>query len=530
MFGKRSNGNLHGVVLTKPEVVTAILDLVDYVPVKDLRNITVIEPAAGAGVFVLEILRRLHQSSVYFGFDFLEHVENIRFFEIDEQIAEQLVRNLESFFKSIGYPVNPLRPMIADFLMSPGFKADIVVGNPPYVRHDIIPDLLRATYRQEFSTFRYRADLYIPFFEKGLRSLNEGGKLAFICANRWLRNQYGKPLRQLIGMHYGLEMVIDLPTAHAFQENVNAYPAIAVIARNQNGTAPKYYEIEEVEELQRLDKHKNGPPSTLDIGGKSENWFHDFVSREMDVTCNLAGLEKQKFQIGIGVATGRDRVFIRNDFDGIVENELLLPIVSSKDLKGDQFNWLGNHILNPFNETGGLIDLDRFPLAKVYFEEHGAALKNRHVGKKRPTQWYRTIDKIDTTLLAKPKILLPDISGNKRIFIDFGKFYPHHNLYFITGRNQKDLQILAAILMSQFVREQLKAVGTQMNGGYPRWQSQNLKKLTIPIIDNIEAADQGLLLKGYIKNDQVLIDQTIGEILIKDAVPKSVHQLELFET
>ena len=74
---------------------------------------------------------------------------------------------------------------------------------------------------------------------------------------------------------------------------------------------------------------------------------------------------------------------------------------------------------------------------------HREKLQERHVSQKNPANWYRTIDKIYSDLLSFPKILLPDISGNRQIMIDSGHFYPHHNLYYITGQDIDKLKILS---------------------------------------------------------------------------------------
>ena len=64
IHGERSSGKAHGVVNTKPEVVSKMLDLVEYKSEIDLRNIKILEPSAGKGAFVIEILRRLYKLSL----------------------------------------------------------------------------------------------------------------------------------------------------------------------------------------------------------------------------------------------------------------------------------------------------------------------------------------------------------------------------------------------------------------------------------------------------------------------------------
>ncbi|MGH4015414.1 MAG: Eco57I restriction-modification methylase domain-containing protein [Pseudonocardiaceae bacterium] len=56
-----------------------------------------------------------------------------------------------------------------------------------------------SAYRSACPTMGGRADIYVGFYEVGLRSLRPGGRLGFICADRWMRNQYGHRLRELGG-------------------------------------------------------------------------------------------------------------------------------------------------------------------------------------------------------------------------------------------------------------------------------------------------------------------------------------------
>jgi hypothetical protein len=70
------------------------------------------------------------------------------------------------------------------------------------VRQERIPGPLLEEYRRRYRTIYDRADLYVPFYERGLALLAEGGRLGFICANRWLKNKYGGPLRKVAAALY----------------------------------------------------------------------------------------------------------------------------------------------------------------------------------------------------------------------------------------------------------------------------------------------------------------------------------------
>ena len=159
--------------------------------------------------------------------------------------------------------------------------------------------------------------------------------------------------------------------------------------------------------------------------------------------------------------------------------------------------WNGNFFLNPYDNNGELICLDNYPKARLYFEQHKEKLSARHKARKNPSKWYGTIDTFNKSLITEPKILLPDISGNSYIFVDSGNYYPQHNIYYILGNGEKQLRILAALLMSDFVRLQLDNLTNHMNGGFARWQSQYLRKIRIPTLSNIPDSIADNLLKCY---------------------------------
>jgi len=512
IYGVRSNGKKHGLVLTRPLVVETILDRANYTPNRDLRNVKVIEPAAGDGAFATIIVHRLYLSAVNFNFCFRQALANLIFFELDEEVGESLKINVHRLLKTFSVddiPVGLIR--IEDFLLSKTDKCDLIVGNPPYVRHEKIPQNSKELYRKLFPTFKHRSDLYIAFYDKSLRLLNKNGVLSFICSNRWLKNQYGESLRRLINLKYSLDEIIDLEKTNPFEEEVIAYPAITTIRHSLPNKQSTYYSVHHLNQLENLDKG-----SVLGRGFDVSNPASWFISSELNEVqhSNLSSIEDQGFQIGIGIATGLDKVFIRDDFQSKIENELLMPIVLAKDLKGNELKWSGNHLLNPYDHTGKLIDLSKFPKAKMYLELHRDKLESRHIAKKRPELWYKTIDRVNPRLLHEMKILLPDISGNNHIMIDEGNLYPHHNIYYITSKNTeiKKVKLLAAILSSDFIKKQLIQLGTTMNGGYPRWQSQTLRKLRIPIVDAIPESISSLLLKAYEEMDFDKINKLVGEI------------------
>lgn len=524
IYGLRRNGVSHGDVFTSPRVVRFMLDLIGYTPDKDLSAYKVLEPSFGHGDFLIEIQNRLIQSAKIFNFDATEIMsKNIYGCEIDKAKYDKCIYSLR-----LGMPnFIPLNLKIEDFLFSLwDTQFDFIIGNPPYIRYENIPREVRNIYKNKFHTFHYRCDLYVLFYEHCLRNLSVNGRHCFICSNRWLKNEYGKKLRTLISSSYNLEYIIDMENLNAFRESVLAYPSITLIS---NTELDKNVKLAKIKDLSELDK----PIATKQKALESfDNWDDLFLSDEVG---ELSSIEQQGFKIGIGVATGADKIFISKDLEDYVEKELLMPLVNAKDLTRNEFTWKGLYLLNPYKFDGSIINLDKYPKAKQYLEQFKTILSKRHVVRNGRI-WYSLIDKIKPELINSPKILLPDISGNNIIFIDKGTFYPAHNIYYITGRPLEELELLAAVLMSRFVRAQIESISNKMNGGLPRWQSQSIKRIKIPIISNIPTKFKDRLADAYHCGNITGIDKIVEIIInleydknsasVKSAIPKSLFDYD----
>lgn len=72
---------------------------------------------------------------------------------------------------------------------------DIVVANPPYVRHELIVEQkpeLKLTFPDVYDGM---ADLYTYFYVRGLQLAGTKGIIAYISSNKFFKVGYGKKLR-----------------------------------------------------------------------------------------------------------------------------------------------------------------------------------------------------------------------------------------------------------------------------------------------------------------------------------------------
>jgi hypothetical protein len=490
-----------GAIFTRREVVDFILDLSGYTIDRPLHTLRVLEPSFGDGDFLLPIIDRLLTS-------FREHAAEqdivaglraaLRGVELHRATFEMTKDRVIDLLSQRGVPELAARSLAeawlpqGDFLLE-DFDAAFthVLGNPPYVRQELIPDELMAEYRRRYTTIYDRADIYVPFIEHSLKLLAPGGALGFICADRWMKNRYGTPLRKMVADHYHLRVYVDMMDTPAFHTEVSAYPAIFIIG-NERGKATRLYHRPEISRpfLTSLATALTTAETPVFSGIKeiqalargAEPWVlesFDQLAVVRRLEALFPTLEEAGCKVGIGVATGADKVFT-GAFDKLdVEDDRKLPMAMAKDIHSGRVEWHGKGVINPFDDNGGLVPLERYPRLARYFEKHGAEIKNRHVSKKNPNSWYRTIDRIYPDLAHKPKLLIPDIKSQANIVYERGKLYPHHNLYYITS-DDWDIQALQAVLLSGIARLFVAIYSTKMRGGYLRFQAQYLRRIRVP--------------------------------------------------
>ncbi len=525
-----------GAVFTKSPVVEAILDLCGYTVDAQLENLRLLEPSFGRGGFLVPAVRRLLTSYEASGgtkaraYSVLSSA--IRAVEIHRATFEDTRMELAELLRGAGFGARTTQKLLDcwllndDFLLSdfPG-NFDFVIGNPPYVRQERIPPALLDTYKAKFVTLYDRADLYVLFYEHGLDLLKPNGCLGFICSNRWIKNKYGGPLRRKVSEEFHLKYYINLEGADAFDSEVMAYPAVTVIQRNRSSNSHVALGTKDcVAGLQsavghlvvaargkRASKTRPGIAKVVNVANGSDPWLVEVphvlaIIRKMER--NLPELEDAGAKVGIGVASGADRVFIA-DYEGLpVEDSRKLRIAMAADCVDGEVVWGGRGIINPYLESGQLASLAEYPRFGAYLRTHSEVLKRRHTAKKQPAKWYKTIDRIYPAFTSEPKLLIPDIKGEAIVAYDDGHCYPHHNLYVVTSTDW-DLRALQAVLRSSVALMFVAAYCVRMSGGFLRFQAQYLRRIRIPDRATLTSNQIRSLVSVASSTDQAHLDDVV---------------------
>jgi len=517
-----------GAVYTRREVVDFMLDLAGYTANKNLCTLTLLEPSFGGGEFLLAALERLIASWRQYGNQH-DLASCIRAVELHQSTFLATRQAIINKLTRLGIP-QPEASRLGhawlhhgDFLLSAlPSTFDVVIGNPPYVRQELIPAPLLAEYRRRFTTLYDRADLYVPFIERSLDALAEDGQMVFICADRWTKNKYGGPLRAKVDQGFHLKAYVDMVDTPAFDTEVSAYPAITLITRGaarptRVAMRPNIHAEHLTQLAYALTSAEHEHPDVKNVAqvvNGSEPWLLG-SGQKLNLIRQLEErfptLEEAGCKVGIGVATGADKIFIA-PWDLLdVESSRKLALATTKDIRTGEINWQGSGVINPFEDDGGLVDLAQYPKLAAYLWSHREVIAKRHVAQKSPENWYRTIDRITPDLARTPKLLIPDIKGSAQVVYEEGRLYPHHNLYYIVSTDW-DLRALQAVLLSQLAREFVQAYSTAMRGGFLRFQAQYLRRIRIPHWQDVPPNMRTLLANAATKLDIDACNQATNDL------------------
>jgi adenine-specific DNA-methyltransferase len=515
----------HGEVFTRRWVVDVLLDLTAYTTDRDLGELRLLEPSCGSGAFLGPAVERLIESANAHGRDLGTLGDAVRAYDLQADHVDSARALCRDLLTRAGAPARVATTLVgswvqrADFLLPEveGRPADAVIGNPPYIRYDDLSDSVAAEYRRTWSTMRGRGDIYVGFIERSLRMLTPGGKVGFICADRWMRNQYGAALRELVASSFAVEHIWTMHDVDAFEEQVSAYPAITVIANHPQHSVVVADTTTEFEESAAQALAKWSLDASLvefsDTGVEAHRLPHWFDGGELWPTgspSRLALIEHLNDQFGplhdpgtgtrvsIGVATGADKVYVTKD-PSVAESDRILPLAMRCDLMSGAFEWQGNYLVNPWTDDGRLASLNDYPRMAAYLSQH-PALRERHVARRSPDSWYRTIDKVSAALTARPKLLLQDMKAHIHPVLEPGGHYPHHNLYYIVS-DMWDLEVLGGLLLSRIAQAFIEAYCVRMRGGTLRFQAQYLKRIRVPAPGRLDVTQREALRTAFRSRD-----------------------------
>lgn len=431
-------------VYTKTELVEHVLDLVGWTAQADLAGKRLLEPSAGDGQFLVAAVRRLIASCRAWGrrptLKLLYPV--ISAFELHPLEAVKARDNVAKALTDMGLASSVSQKLAArwvkegDFLLSGSGKYTHIVGNPPYVRWSSIPVNLRVRYEANLDRRTARGDLFLPFLDRGIDLLAKGGRLGFVCSDRWKFMAFAERFRREVLPNVVIEHDESVSPGGAYLRKVDAYASITVFKKVDRISAPTVL------------KQKGG--TTLAEAG---------------------------YIVKVGPALGCTPAFVVNPAEDEIEQELLAPWIDGTEIGEGEVRWGRRKVITMHTKEGKLRRLEEFPLAMAHMEMFRSRLEARSICK-RGAPWYRPIDKVQHSTWLRPKLLIPELAKVPRVALDTSGAIPSHGVYAIFSPDD-DLSALHRQLADGGLLAAISHSSPKVKGGYFRCYRRFLDRIVL---------------------------------------------------
>jgi hypothetical protein len=441
---------------------------------------------------------------------------------------------------------------------------DYVVGNPPYVRVQHLPDRQKAMLDRLYDSTTGNYDIYCLFFERGLNLLREEtGVLGYITSNQFLLSEYGEGVRKVLANRAVVEEAFDFRDSEVFEDAANL--PVILTARNEPDRAVRddnqiqciRVKSNVEKEGQVLDEKivdiaRNNTPdyhdSYVDIFEFPQSRLHSarwalMPKNELKVFDKME--EQSDGHIGDiadvfqGIRTSANSIYIvvpedanrieSSDTGGTVtvspigyenesyeiETDLLRPWLQGIDVQRWEADWSGRHVIHPYyvreDETGevksGLYsetELKRdLPNTWEYFNHFKEELESREGGRMRgKDDWYGYIYPKNLKRFERPKMMTADMSDRARYTIDSEGTWYFAAPYGVqlSKGKQEYTNQIACQLNSKLLDFFLKHISPMLLGGKYRYQSRYIHSLPYILSAEATATEEMLRSEQNIKN------------------------------
>jgi len=378
---------------------------------------------------------------------------------------------------------------------------DAIVGNPPYVRQETLGEQ-KEYFESHYNASHGVADLYVYFIERGISLLKTGGIYSVIVANKWMRVNYGRPLRSWL-KRFCIEEIVDFGSLKVF-EGATTYPCILKIKKdspikNTRAVVLSDLDFKDLEAKVKKEEFFVNNQSLRDSGwpltaGTSQALVDKLGSTGIPLNKYVGG------KLFYGIKTGMNEAFVidlQTKQKLIKENassaEVIKPFLVGKDIKRYQTPSTNRFVI--FTRRG--INIAKYPAIEAYLRQfkerlmpkppswRGRDWKGRKPG---PYKWYEIQDTVDYyEEFEKPKIIWPGISSEVVAFaFDGSGLYGNDNNQIIISEDK----YLLGLLNSQVMRFILKQICDKVQGGFYRLKMIYIDQLPVRVIDLTKPTDK----------------------------------------
>ena len=422
---------------------------------------------------------------------------------------------------------------------------DIVIGNPPYVRHEALADY-KPLFKKLYECASGTADLYVYFYERSMQLLKPLGALSFITSNKWYRAGYGKALRTYLRSHAKLRAIIDFGDEAVF--TALAYPTIVIAQKRDAPVNPppeadevlvlNWRKEQSVEQFPQVFLGEAFPVPQSEL--KSDGWQLEprvrlqLLQRLRNIGASLSDHCKGRYYYGI--KTGLNSAFVINGATRerlVAEDpksmEVIKPFLRGRDVRRwrvePQDQWL--------IFTRHRIAINGYPAILEYLEGFKDQLMPKPEswddacdgvwpGRKAGSyQWYEIQDNIAYWQeFEQPKLIVPAIAEAPSFAPDLDGHYSNNkSTIFLPTRLGFALGALNSSVNAWFAKQ----VCSTKQGGFYDFEPRYSGQLLIPPADSVQAAVVEGAVAAVLRIGDARFEQLINGLVYELFFPDDLH-------
>ena len=431
---------------------------------------------------------------------------------------------------------------------------DIVIGNPPYVRHEELADY-KPQFKKLYECASGTADLYVYFYERAMQLLKPQGALSFITSNKWYRAGYGKALRTYLRSHARLLSIIDFGDEAVF--TALAYPTIVIAQKRvapQNpppGTdevmALNWSKEQTVERFPQVFADEAFAFPQGDLSG--EGWsLQPAAGRKLLKAIRSRGEPLHIFcrsRVFRGVTTGHNKAFVVSDQErrqliaaDSSSAELIKPYLSGKELERWKLPSVDNYLI--FVRRG--TNLSRYPAIRRHLSRFKRQLtpkptdwddvvSGKWYGRKPGSyEWFEIQDNIAYwNDFERSKIVSTKVSIRPTFALDQSGCFLGNTSYFLAPPDHH--LYLLGLLNSTVSGYYCRSVFVDKQGGWYEVQPDGLDAFPVPAATESQCRTMEALVTSLLVVTNYRIEQLINGLVYELFFPEDLHaaSINLFD-
>lgn len=400
---------------------------------------------------------------------------------------------------------------------------DVVIGNPPYVEFKQLDQIFKNYLSIKYESAKGKYDLYIPFIEKAIKLLKEGGETSFIVPSMFTKRDYGLEIRTFIKKNIAIKSLVYFGDFQVF-DGVTVFPFVYIFKKGKiNKTKitlfPTQKGLTHSIVSQSINENKSDEYSlkyqidekTLDKNAWviSDSKISNLKTK-IENTTNSKLLKDISEYIFVGVQSGKDEVFYITEKEikqYKLERKLCLPIFKGRDINKYRQNWSGTYCIYPYDKKTNKVIQEKelkseYPNIYAYLQGKIELLKGRSYFDNSSKLWYELWCERILNKFQQRKIVNAEIADNNRFYLDDENYLGNTKIFstVLIDEWKEDYNYVLGILNSKVLEFYHKQISVPKAGGFFEYKTQFLNLYPIREIDTND------------KNEQVIKDQIVTSV------------------